>query len=75
MLSSERRTSVATRNVCVHRHGVLISPAHHFVVGEAAGPAAVRVSLGAVDRPVLERALHAMAGVLEMPTSASSSIV
>ena len=47
-----------------HRHGVQVSPAHHFLLGGGDGPAAVRLSLGAVDRSTLERALHALAGVL-----------
>jgi DNA-binding transcriptional MocR family regulator len=58
-----------------HRHGVQVSPAHHFLLGGDDAPAAVRLSLGAVDRSALERALHALAGVLEVRSPASSSVV
>lgn len=57
------------------RHGVMVSPAHHFVVGDGPAPAAVRVSLGAVaEIAVLQRALQTLAGVLDSRASVPSSI-
>ncbi len=58
------------------RHGVLVSPAHHFVFGTQPTPSAVRLSLGAVaDVALLERALRIVASVLESPSRGPSSIV
>lgn len=43
----------------LQRAGILVSPAHNFVVGGAAVPNAIRLSLGALpDRAVLTQALH-----------------
>ncbi len=58
------------------RHGILVSPAQHFVVGEREAPSAVRLSLGGVtDIGVLERALRTIAGVLETQSAGLGSIV
>lgn len=58
-----------------HRHGVLVSPSHHFALEQSAEPGAVRVSLGAVTRAALQTALESMAAALEGPSPASASIV
>ncbi len=58
------------------RHGVLVSPAQHFVFGKQATPAAVRLSLGAVaEAATLERALRTIASVLEAPARGGGPIV
>lgn len=58
------------------RHGVRVSPAHHFVFGAQETPAAVRLSLGAVaDAGTLERALRIVAGVLDSSPRGQGSVV
>jgi DNA-binding transcriptional MocR family regulator len=58
------------------RHGIIVSPAHHFVIGEQAAPAAVRLSLGAIaDQASLELALGTMASVLDSREVGVSGIV
>jgi len=58
------------------RHGILVSPARHFVVGNGEAPAAVRISLGAVaDTGTLERALRTVADVLERDAVGLNSVV
>ncbi|MBJ3774147.1 aminotransferase-like domain-containing protein [Acuticoccus mangrovi] len=49
------------------REGIAVSPAHHFVIGEAVPPNALRLSLGAVKeraelRTALERVARRLAG-------------
>lgn len=58
------------------RHGILVSPAEHFVIGSRDAPAAVRISLGAAaDAAVLERALRTIADVLERESTGLNSVV
>ena len=58
------------------RHGVRVSPAHHFVFGAQETPSAVRLSLGAVaEIATLERALRTIASVLGSSPREQGSIV
>lgn len=58
------------------RHGILVSPAGHFVVGNRNAPAAVRISLGATaDAGILERALRTIADVLDRESTGLNSVV
>jgi DNA-binding transcriptional MocR family regulator len=57
------------------RHGILVSPAHDFVIGARATPSAIRLGLGGVeDINVLERALVSIADLLIMRPAGLSSI-
>lgn len=68
---SERDAAASLR-----RHGVVVSPAQHFAVGDFPAPPALRLGLGAVaDRSTLERALRTVAGVLASRQSTPASIV
>lgn len=58
------------------RHGILVSPAGHFIVGNRDAPAAVRISLGAAaDAGILERALRTIADVLDRESMGLNSVV
>ncbi|HSV21202.1 MAG TPA: PLP-dependent aminotransferase family protein [Casimicrobiaceae bacterium] len=59
----------------LRRHRILVSPAHDFVVGSRAAPAAVRIGLGGVeDANVLERALVTIPDLLATQSSGLGSI-
>ena len=66
----EREATAALR-----RHRILVSPAHDFVIGSRAAPAAVRIGLGGVeDVNVLERALVTIPDLLATQSTGLSSI-
>jgi len=58
------------------RRGVAVTPAQTFMVGRGATPHAVRVCLGApADRPLLEKGLRILAGILEGTPHADVAVV
>lgn len=60
----------------IQRHGVLVSPAHSFHLGERPAPPALRLSLGAApDIATLERALAAVAAALGSASRHTGTIV
>lgn len=68
---NERDAAAALR-----RHGVVVSPAQHFAMGEFLAPPALRLSLGAAsNRATLGRALQTVAGVIASRPSTAAAIV